>query len=150
MTLARTLCAASSAAVALGGIALAAPVSAAMPTTMPTTTAKTVVIDCSGQGVVRPKQIVLSCADDGVSVTNLRWTTWTLNGATGTGTLVWNTCLPHTCAAGIVQKYAVRVRLGRVASGPGIDVFSGMTLAFPQGGPAAAETATYTLDNPQH
>ena len=67
--------------------------------------------------------------------------------ARGTGTLAWNTCLPTTCVDGIVETYKVRVTLGRVASGPEAAVFTRMTLAFPDGGPAAAETATYTLDN---
>jgi hypothetical protein len=59
-----------------------------------------------------------------------------------------DTYLPKTCVDGIVQKYAVKVRLGRVASGPSIDVFSGMTLTIPGArGPASAETSTYTLDD---
>jgi hypothetical protein len=36
-----------------------------------------------------------------------------------------------------------------VASGPDVSVFSRMVLAFPDGGPAAAEKATCTLDNVQ-
>ncbi len=47
----------------------------------------------------------------------------------------------------IVQKYKVKITLGGLASGPSINVFSQMTLAFPKGGPAGAETSTYTLDN---
>lgn len=118
----------------------AAPASAADAT-------DTAIVSCVGKEVVKPKQIVVTCADAGVSVVKIRWSRWDANGARGTGTLAWNTCLPTTCAGGIVQTYPVRVSLGRVASGPEGSVFSRMTLGFPDGGPAAAETATYTLDN---
>ena len=36
---------------------------------------------------------------------------------------------------------------GRVASAPTPAAFTGMTLRFPNRGPAGAETSTYTLDN---
>ena len=120
-------------------IAVAPTASAADPT-------DTVIVNCIANPVTQPKQIVVTCADAGVAVTKINWTSWTANAARGTGTLTWNTCLPKTCVAGIVEKYKVRISLGRVASGPGINVFSRMTLAFPEGGPAAAETATYTLN----
>jgi hypothetical protein len=105
------------------------------------------VVNCKGNTVVKPKTIVVTCADGAVTVTNIKWSSWTMNGAKGTGTLAWNTCLPETCVAGIVEKYRVRIALGGVASAPNVSVFSQMTLAFPKGGPAAAETSTYTLDN---
>ncbi len=107
----------------------------------------TVIVDCVGREVVEPRQIVVTCADGGVTVMKMRWSRWDANVARGTGTLAWNTCLPTTCADGIVETYKVRVTLGRVASGPEAAAFTRMTLAFPDGGPAAAETATYTLDN---
>jgi hypothetical protein len=126
-------------AIAAGLVAVAPAASAADPT-------DTVVVNCIANPVIRPKQIVVTCADAGVAVTKINWTSWTANAARGTGTLTWNTCLPKTCVAGIIEKYNVRISLGRVASGPGINVFSRMSLAFPEGGPAAAETATYTLN----
>ena len=141
MSIARTLAiAAATAGVALGGLAIA-PTAGAAPTA-------TVVINCVGKGVVKPKQIIIACADAGVMVYKISWTSWTDNEAKGTGTLAWNTCLPKTCVAGIVQKYKVKITLGRVASGPNVTVFSGMTLNFGKdGGPAAAKTSTYILDN---
>jgi hypothetical protein len=108
-----------------------------------------VVIDCTGTGVTKPKEIVITCADAGITVMNIRWTSWTMNRATGVGTLAWNTCLPQTCVDGIVEKYRVRVTLGGLASGPDIDVFSQMKLRFPKGGPAGLATGSYTLDNEQ-
>lgn len=141
MSLARFLTiTAACAGLAAGGLALAPAASAA--------TGDTALINCVGKGEIKPKEIVVTCADAGVMVTKITWSKWTNNVAKGAGTLVWNTCLPKTCVDGIVQKYKVKVTLGRVASGPNISVFSGMTLTFTGGGPAAAETATYTLDRP--
>ena len=141
VSIARTLTiAAATAGIAAGGLALAPAVTAAA--------GDTVVINCVGKGEVKPKEIVVTCADAGVMVSKITWTKWNANEAKGSGTLVWNTCLPKTCVDGIVQTYKVKVTLGRVASGPNISVFSGMTLKFPAGGPAAAQTATYTLDRP--
>ena len=132
---------AATASLAAAGLALAPAATAAEGTP--------VVIDCAGKGVAKPKQIVLACADAGVAVTGIRWTRWTMNSATGVGTLTWNTCLPQTCVDGIVEKYRVRITLGGLASGPDIDVFSQMNLRFPKGGPAGLETGSYTLDNQQ-
>lgn len=132
---------AATAGLAAAGLALAPTATAAEGTP--------VVIDCAGKGVTKPKQIVLACADAGVAVTGIRWTRWTMNSATGVGTLTWNTCLPQTCVDGIVEKYRVRITLGGLASGPDIDVFSQMSLRFPKGGPAGLETGSYTLDNEQ-
>jgi hypothetical protein len=126
-------------ALATTGLALAsAPAQAA---------SKPGVVNCKGKPEVQPKEINMSCADANLMVSNLKWSTWTKAGAIGTGTLVWNPCLP-TCVAGKAEKYPVKVALGRVASGAGVNVFSGLTLAFPKGGPANAATSTYVLDNP--
>lgn len=128
-------------ALTLGSVPMAGPASAADKS-------GTGVVDCLGKIVQKPAEIVITCADAGVMVSTISWTSWNNNRATGRGTLVWNTCLPETCVAGIVQKYKVRVVLGRPASGPNAAVFTRLTLAFPQGGPANLETGTYTLDRP--
>jgi len=141
MTLIRTAAiAAAGSSLVLAGIALAPMASAE--------SSDTAIVNCQGKAQVKPKQIVLSCADANLFVYKITWSKWDANGATGKGTLVWNTCLPKTCVDGIVQKYKVSVKLGRVASAPNISVFSGMTLTFPGNAPAGAETATYTIDNP--
>ena len=126
---------------------MAAAVIAGAPVASAADPSDTVVVNCLGKQVTEPKQIVVTCGDASVMVMRIDWSSWTANGAKGTGTLTWNTCLPKTCVAGIVETYKVRVTLGRVASAPSSPAFTRMTLAFPDGGPAAAETATYTLDN---
>lgn len=133
---------ASAAGLVASGAAIAPPASAAPE--LPA------IVDCSGKDVAKPREIVLQCGDAGVAIERIRWTSWTANGARGVGTLVWNTCLPETCVAGIVQKYRVRLTLGGLASAPGErDVFSQLTVRFPVTGPADLETGTYTLDNPR-
>jgi hypothetical protein len=134
------------AAVALTAVALTAAAGAALAVPADAAT-KPGVVNCAGKAETKPKEINLSCADANLMVTGLTWSKWTANGATGSGTLVWNPCLP-TCVAGKAEKYNAKVALGRVASGAGANVFSGMTLTFPKGGPADAATMTYVLDNP--
>ena len=48
---------------------------------------------------VEPAEIVLACADYGVLVEGLHWTSWTTASATAVGTLVYNDCTPN-CAEG--------------------------------------------------
>jgi len=143
MTTLRTRALAIAAALsATATIAVAGPAVAATPSP-----GDTVIVDCVGTQVVRPKQIVFTCADGGISVQRITWTSWNDNRARGRGTLVWNTCLPTDCASGIVQKYKARLVLDRVASGPGVTLFSRMRLTFPGGGPANLDTGTMTLPN---
>lgn len=63
------------------------------------------IIVCDGKGQVKPSEIILVCRDGNTFVSNIKWKKWNDNRATGTGTLSWNTCLPETCVAGIVQTY---------------------------------------------
>ena len=48
---------------------------------------------------IEPAEIVLACADYGVLVEGLRWTSWTTASATAVGILVYNDCTP-SCAEG--------------------------------------------------
>jgi hypothetical protein len=48
---------------------------------------------------IEPAEIVLACADYGVLVEGLHWTSWTTASATAVGTLVYNDCTP-SCAEG--------------------------------------------------
>jgi hypothetical protein len=122
---------------------LTAPAAEALPP------GETGIVDCNGAVITKPKQITIACADSGVALTGIRWKSWSANAAKGTGTLAWNTCLPQTCAAGIVQKYRVKITLGGLASAPGqSDIFSQVTVVFTKGGPAGLVSGTYTLDNP--
>ena len=121
----------------------------ALPATAAAAPGDTTIVNCRGNQVVKPKQIVITCADAQISIVKITWTSWTANEARGRGTLAWNTCLPTDCADGIVQTYRARITLGGVASGPDGTVFSQVRLAFPNGGgPAGLYTGSYTIDNP--
>ena len=49
--------------------------------------------------VQRPEQIMLTCADGGVTVTDIKWQTWDAKGAVGTGIYSQNMCEP-SCTEG--------------------------------------------------
>jgi hypothetical protein len=134
--------------VSLGALVLAVASLPLAPAASAANGSGTGIVDCAGVIAERPREIVLTCADAGVVIAKITWTSWTAMRAKGIGTLVWNTCLPKTCAAGIVQTYKVRVTLGGVASAPNAPVFTKVALVFPRGGPAGLETGTYTVDRP--
>jgi hypothetical protein len=58
--------------------------------------------------VQRPEQIMLTCADGGMIVTDVKWQSWNSEEAVGSGTYSQNMCEP-SCAEG--QRVAVPVRL---------------------------------------
>lgn len=129
----------ASAVIGLGSLLAGAPAGAA---TSP------VLVDCTGTGVTKPSSITIACADAGVAITKISWSSWKASSAKGKGTLTVNTCEP-TCAAGNNETYPVRISLGGLASAPGKpDVFSQVRLTFTNGGPAMLNTGTYVIDNP--
>ena len=134
------------AAIAIAGLGIAA---SGLTFVSPATAAtKPEIIACDGKGKVKPKEIILACGDGNTFVNNIKWVKWNNNTATGTGTLNWNTCLPQTCAGGIVQTYKAKITLGGLATAPGEnDVFSEMTLTFTQGGPGMMDSGVYELSN---
>ena len=139
MSVRRILTVAAAAALALGVGAGAAP--AASAASLP------VVVNCLGKPVTKPAEIIIACADDGVSVTKITWKSWTANRALGTGVLAWNPCLPD-CVSSQTLSFPVRITMGGLASAPGQpDVFSRMSLTFPKGGPASLDSGTYVIDN---
>ena len=123
-----------------GGLALAAPAAQA--------SGGTGIVDCSGAVVSKPQDITISCADANLMISKITWKSWTNKRAKGSGTLVWNTCLPQACVDGIVQRYPVTITLSKVASGGNVTVFSTLTVVFPKAAPAGLASGVYTLDNP--
>jgi len=63
--------------------------------------------------VQRPEQIMLTCADGGMLVTNIKWQTWDTKGATGTGIYSQNMCDP-SCAEGKRVDVPVIVNLSEL------------------------------------
>ena len=68
--------------------------------------------DCESP-VQRPEQIMLTCADGGMIVTDIKWQSWGANGATGTGTYSQNMCDP-SCAEGKRVRLPVKLRLSEL------------------------------------
>lgn len=63
--------------------------------------------------VERPEQIMLTCADGGMIVTNIKWQEWETNGATGSGIYSQNMCEP-SCAEGKRVDVPVIVNLSEL------------------------------------
>ena len=61
----------------------------------------------------RPEQIMLTCADGGMIVTDIKWQEWESNGATGSGMYSQNMCEPN-CAEGKRVDTPVRVKLSEL------------------------------------
>jgi len=66
--------------------------------------------NCGAKAVIEPANITEYCADGGVGVINIKWSTWKATKATGTGTFYINGCVPF-CGRGIIYKTKVAVTL---------------------------------------
>lgn len=69
----------------------------------------------SAVAVVRPRSIVIACADGNFYATGLEWTRWDARGADGAGTGHENDCKPY-CADGHFHTYRLAIHLGGVAT----------------------------------
>ncbi len=107
------------------------PVSPARP--LATTPLPGIVADCGVSPArlgVRPAAIVLACADAGLGVQRLRWTSWTASGAAGHGVLYEHDCVPSCAASGTWDHYQVAVTLSAVKASPKGPWFSRLTVAW--------------------
>jgi len=74
------------------------------------------VIDVNGQSSVEPTQIALS-ADGNGWLQGLSWSSWTANGAEGSGYINVNNCQPD-CAQGTITNVNVSVSMSDPTGGP--------------------------------
>jgi len=58
----------------------------------------------------KPATITITCADGGISVNKIKWSTWDKSGATGTGTFSENLCEP-SCVDGKEVSAPVSIKL---------------------------------------
>ena len=116
-----------------GGLGLALPAHAAATSGLAHMT-KYVVLNCNGKPEVKPGTIELACADDGLGLEHLHWTTgWTRHGAAGHGIFWENLCKPN-CAEGRIEKMRARVTLrgsAAVKGHPGDRQYTRLTAVFP-------------------
>jgi hypothetical protein len=61
----------------------------------------------------KPETILLTCADGGWMIHKIRWNTWGIKGATGTGYFSENLCEP-SCAEGKRVEEKVNVKLSQL------------------------------------
>jgi hypothetical protein len=118
--------------IGLAASAGAASGSAASTTTVSAThTQKYVVADCN-QWQVEPSDYVFTCADGGLGLQGLHWTTWSPALASASGTFYENECTPD-CAAGHFLKVPALVVLwgsGNVKGHPADRRYTEFTLIF--------------------
>jgi hypothetical protein len=147
----------STALAAVATATLGAGLAQAMPadaTTTPTRSApEYVVLNCSERPVTQPANWTPSCADYGVVLENMHWTSWTSHLASGYGTVSENDNYPNH-AEGKIYKVPVLVTLwgsATVRSHPGDDTYTEMTFIFPGQRPAVYERVNgkWTVTYPQ-
>ena len=61
----------------------------------------------------KPEEVVLTCADGGISVQDIKWDTWSASGASGSGVQTVNQCEPD-CVTGKWIEVPVNVYLTRL------------------------------------
>ncbi len=89
----------------VGAALVAAPAAAQVASAA---TQKPVLITCGRGRVAEPRGMALACADDGIGLEHLTWSSWGGNVAHATGTGYVNTCTP-SCVNGTIVRYRVRV-----------------------------------------
>ncbi len=95
--------------------------------------------------VQRPERIMLTCADGGMIVTDIKWQTWNSKGATGTGTYSQNMCEPN-CAEGKRIEVPVRLRLSELFGYKGRNVLKSLDIKAVSGRELPDGTAGFTWD----
>lgn len=96
-----------------------------------------------GKAQVEPGTISLACADNGIGLTHLHWTSWTPQLASAYGTTWENDCKP-SCAEGHVHYYPVVAVLWGIATvqgHPGERRYTEATLSYPKRRPAVYATS---------
>lgn len=121
-------------------------------TTSPATLRLPGVVDCTSAPPlplsVRPASIPLACADDGIGIAKLTWTTWTATTATGLGVLWEHVCVPSCVASRTYAHYPVAVTLSTVKSAGPETWFSLLTVKWMSSPPPASLPSSFGLESP--
>ena len=128
----------------LAGCAGAATTSAAAVTRAGSAAAapQYIVLNCMDKAQVKPGTISLACADNGIGLTHLHWTSWTPQLASAYGASWENDCKP-SCAQGHVHNYPVVAVLwgsATVKGHPGERRYTEATLSYTKRRPAVYAT----------
>jgi hypothetical protein len=92
-------------AAALAGSITGATVALSATSAVAASTTK--ITNCT-KSVSKPSSLTIACADDGIFISGLKWSSFGGSKATGTGTLKINNCDPN-CAAGKASSYPAKV-----------------------------------------
>ena len=95
--------------------------------------------------VQRPEQIMLTCADGGMIVTDIKWQSWNTIEAIGSGTYSQNMCEP-SCAEGKRVEVPVRLRLSELFAYKGRKVLKNLDIQAVSGQELPDGTAGFTWD----
>jgi hypothetical protein len=95
--------------------------------------------------VQRPEQIMLTCADGGMIVTDIKWQSWDAKGPTGTGIYSQNMCDP-SCAKGKRVDVPVNVNLSELFEYKGRNVLRTLDIKAVSGRELPNGTAGFTWD----
>ena len=95
--------------------------------------------------VQRPLQIMLTCADGGMIVTDITWNTWTSSIATGKGTYSQNMCDPN-CAEGTRVDVPVTIKLSKPFEHKGRNVLKTLDIEATIGGDLPTGDASLKWD----
>lgn len=127
----------AAAAATLGaGLAQAMPANAAA--TQAHSAAKYVVLNCASKPVTEPATWTPYCADYGVVLTDMHWTSWTSHLASGYGTVHEDDNYPNHADGKVYNVPALVTLWGSAAAyrHPGDDTYTEMTFIFPGQHPA--------------
>lgn len=102
-----------------------------------------------GAALTRPKTVTLTCADAGIVLTKLKWSSFGGATAKASGKIDVNTCEPD-CAAGAAKSYRVKVSASRPRSCKhGLAVYGRVAVTFTAAKPRnASQLSRYTLACP--
>lgn len=99
------------------------------------------------QSRVEPTGIVIACADDGIGVRSLAWTSWTTSAAAGAGRVWENTCVPN-CATGTIKYYSAMITLSGAENTSEGPLFTRLTAVYHPAGPQGHTTDQFQLPLP--
>ena len=95
--------------------------------------------------VQQPEEIMLTCADGGMIVTDIKWQSWNTIEAMGSGTYSQNMCEP-SCAEGKRVEVPVRLRLSELFEYKGRKVLKNLDIKAVIGRELPNGTAGFTWD----
>ncbi len=94
-----------------------------------------VIWECARTALVRPRALTIACADDGIALTDLRWSGWGAETARARGEIEDNPCVP-SCVASRQVAYPVRVAVSGLVIGDHHAAYSSVRILAIGGHPA--------------